>query len=184
MRGGEDDEEVLGQPPRLVSADHALHSRLVGESDEGGYADCSDGIMADASYSAFSALNPSLAAPFSRETPTRANPARPASASRDGTWRSTTARTNSEGPRTKTVTALAVVLLMAMATPAGAEVAVVPRGAALSASASCSQGDVEIDYSATGAERQLTDFTADDGRELHHYDVRVYSADHETSSPS
>jgi hypothetical protein len=76
-------------------------------------------------------------------------------------------------------TGMAVALTAAMPAPAGAEVSVVPRGASMSTSASCSQGDIELDYSATGAERQLTNFTAEDGRDLHRYDVRVYSPDHE-----
>ncbi len=76
-------------------------------------------------------------------------------------------------------TAAIVAVMATMAPPAGAEVSVVPHGASLSTSASCSQGDIEIDYSATGAERQITDFTAADGRALHHYDVRVYSANHQ-----
>jgi hypothetical protein len=75
--------------------------------------------------------------------------------------------------------ALVAVLITTSVPPAGAEVTVVPRDASLSTSASCSQGDIELDYSATGAERQITDFTSADGRELHHYDVRVYSANHE-----
>jgi hypothetical protein len=77
---------------------------------------------------------------------------------------------------------VAVLLVLAFAVlprPAGATGTVDPQAATLSSSASCSQGDIEITYSATGVERQITHFTAADGRDLHRYDVAVYSPDHE-----
>ena len=77
------------------------------------------------------------------------------------------------------VGALAVVALLSVAPPARAEVVVEARAAALSSSASCSLGDIEITYKGGAVERQRTNFTTADGRELHRYDTRVYASNHE-----
>jgi hypothetical protein len=81
-------------------------------------------------------------------------------------------------PRT-TRRVLALWVLAIMAPPAGVDATVTPHGAELRESASCSQGDIEIVYSATGVDRQITRFSAEDGRDLQKYDVRVYSTHHE-----
>lgn len=78
--------------------------------------------------------------------------------------------------------ALAAVVLASMivqAAPAGAATPVVPRGAALSKSASCFQGDIEITYAGQGVERQVTTFSVEDGRILQAYDVRAYAPNHD-----
>ena len=74
---------------------------------------------------------------------------------------------------------LVVVAVLVAPGPAGAQVQVVARGATLSTSASCAQGDIEIEYGGTGVDRQVTTFTAEDGRELHRYDVDAYAANHD-----
>lgn len=86
---------------------------------------------------------------------------------------------------------LVVGTVSALAVPADAAGTVEARGAQLSATASCAQGDVEIEYTADGVERQLASFTAEGGATLHTYDVAVYSPTHngveyilsQTSSP-
>lgn len=67
----------------------------------------------------------------------------------------------------------------AQALPAQAAGTVDARGVQLSTSASCAQGDVEIEYTASGVDRQLTSFTAQGGAALHTYDVAVYSSTHD-----
>lgn len=52
------------------------------------------------------------------------------------------------------------------------------QSAALSVSASCSQGDIEVTYAGEGLERQWTRFTEESGTDLHSYDVNVYSPSH------
>lgn len=79
---------------------------------------------------------------------------------------------------TRFAVAAGIAVVVGLPAPAGAQSSIDPQGAALSASASCSQGDIEITYTASGVERQITDFTSADGRTLHHYDVRVYSSNH------
>ena len=74
---------------------------------------------------------------------------------------------------------LVVVGVLVAPGPAGAQAEVVARGAALSTSASCAQGDIEIEYAGSAIERQVTTFTAADGRELHRYDVDAYAATHD-----
>jgi hypothetical protein len=79
---------------------------------------------------------------------------------------------------------LAAVAVVALATltvpgPAGAQAQGVARGAAMSSSASCSQGDIEIEYSGSAVERQVTTFSAADGRVLHQYDVEAYAPNHD-----
>lgn len=68
--------------------------------------------------------------------------------------------------------------LLVVPTTAGAAGTVNPQDVALSESASCRQGDIELIYTASGVDRQITDFTAADGTTLDHYDVAVYSSNH------
>ncbi len=83
-------------------------------------------------------------------------------------------------PRPRVIVLLAAVAAAALGVPgpAGAQ-AVQARSAALSSSASCAQGDIEITYAGSDLEAQRTRFSAADGRDLHHYDVATYAPAHD-----
>lgn len=53
------------------------------------------------------------------------------------------------------------------------------QGVALSVSATCAQGDVEVTYSGTDIDRQMVEFTSVSGAVLDQYDVRAYSPEYQ-----
>lgn len=75
---------------------------------------------------------------------------------------------------------VALLVLVALATPAHAQepTRVVARDAALSVSASCSQGDVEITYDATGMVRTAAQLTGEAGTVLDRYDEIPFTDDY------
>ena len=62
--------------------------------------------------------------------------------------------------------------------PAGAAT-IDAQAIALSASATCWLGDVEVTYAGSGLERQVTTFTAEDGTTLDRFDVAAYAPEHQ-----
>lgn len=82
------------------------------------------------------------------------------------------------------VLALAALLVagtvVADGAPVGAQSTstVVAESVALSSSASCRYGDVEITYRATGAERQSVAFTSVEGAVLHDFETKAYASDY------
>ncbi len=93
--------------------------------------------------------------------------------------------------RPRTLLLAAALLLLGGVLPADPAVPAVPprpvaqatpvqtRDIQLSASASCSQGDVEIFYAGQGLDRQTVRFSSEDGRDLHRFDVGVYAPVHD-----
>ena len=63
--------------------------------------------------------------------------------------------------------------------PAGAAETIVARAVALAPSASCTWGDVDVDYAADGVERQQVTFTAEGGTTLHQFEDEAYLPTHE-----
>lgn len=66
---------------------------------------------------------------------------------------------------------------VALAAPATAA-PITPIKVALSKSATCTQGDIEITYDGTDVHRQVTTFSEQGGRNLHAYDVHTYAPNH------
>lgn len=74
--------------------------------------------------------------------------------------------------------AVAAIALAFGGSPAHAQGPVDAQDAELSSSASCAQGDIEITYTGSGVERQITSFTAANGADLHTFDVKSYAPAH------
>lgn len=53
------------------------------------------------------------------------------------------------------------------------------QAVALSTSATCRLGDIEVTYAGSGLERQITTFTAEDGSVLDTYDVAAFAPQHQ-----
>jgi hypothetical protein len=87
------------------------------------------------------------------------------------------------GDRRVWAAVITLVVVMTALWPADQVSAATPvdaRAAALSVSATCSLGDIEITYTGVGVERQITSFTSADRVEpLHLYDVHTYSPVHD-----
>jgi hypothetical protein len=62
--------------------------------------------------------------------------------------------------------------------PAAAAAPIEARGVALAGSASCSFGDVDVDYAASGVDRQHVTFTSEDGSVLDEFESGAYQADY------
>ena len=63
--------------------------------------------------------------------------------------------------------------------PASAQSTVDARSAALSSSATCTFGDIEITYTGTGVERQVTTFSEAGDVTHHYFDVWAYTHTHD-----
>ncbi|MCC5952537.1 MAG: hypothetical protein JJU45_10635 [Acidimicrobiia bacterium] len=88
--------------------------------------------------------------------------------------------TDRSGRRRRAVALVGVLIALAVGPPVGAQDAtsVTPDGADIAVSASCLQGDIDITYTAVGAERTVASFTDDAGRVLDGYDEVPFAADY------
>lgn len=76
--------------------------------------------------------------------------------------------------------ALAALLVGTAGWSVPAEAATIEAQAvALSTSATCWLGDIEVTYAGSGLERQITTFTAEDGTVLDTYDVAAFAPEHQ-----
>lgn len=74
---------------------------------------------------------------------------------------------------------LVVVVLSGGPAPAGASDVVEAQGIALDISTTCTRGNVNITYAANGVQRQVVEFTSEDGRVLDLFDSEAYDPNYE-----